>query len=47
MATFTIDTDNNIAAHAGAPASTDNLESFATEKELARLRGRLARCAAG
>jgi hypothetical protein len=37
MATFTIDTDNNIAAHAGTPASADNLESFATEKELAKL----------
>jgi hypothetical protein len=36
MATFTIDSDNNIAAHAGTPASADNLESFATEKELAK-----------
>ncbi len=34
---FTIDTDNNIAVHAGTPASTENLETFATEKELAKL----------
>jgi hypothetical protein len=34
---FTIDSDNNIAARAGLPASTDNLETFATEKELAKL----------
>ena len=34
---FTIDSDNNIAAHAGSPASTENLETFATEKELAKL----------
>jgi Protein of unknown function (DUF3489) len=37
VATFTIDTDNNIAAHAGLPASADNLESFSTERELAKL----------
>ena len=37
MATFTIDSDNNIAAHAGSPANADNLQSFATEKELAKL----------
>ena len=37
MAIFTIDTDNNIAAHATTPASADNLQSFATEKELAKL----------
>jgi hypothetical protein len=34
---FTIDTDNNIAAHAGAPANADNLKSFDSEKELAKL----------
>ncbi len=33
---FTIDSDNNIAVHAGTPASTDNLETFANEKELAK-----------
>ena len=37
MATFTIDSENNIAAHAGIPAGADNLQSFATEKELAKL----------
>ena len=37
MATFTIDTDNNIAAHAEAPAAADNLQPFASEKELAKL----------
>jgi hypothetical protein len=37
MATFTIDSENNIAAHAGLPADADNLQSFATEKELAKL----------
>jgi hypothetical protein len=34
---FTIDQDNNIAVHAGSSASTDNLETFTTEKELAKL----------
>ena len=34
---FTIDSDNNIAAHAGSPASTENLEMFASEKEIAKL----------
>ena len=34
---FTIDLDNNIAAHTTTPASTDNLQLFATEKELAKL----------
>ncbi len=29
MATFTIDTDNNIAAHAAVPANIDNLQAFA------------------
>ena len=37
MATFTIDTDNNIAAHAAVPANLDNQQAFATEKELAKL----------
>jgi hypothetical protein len=37
MATFTIDSENNIAAHAVFPANTDNLEAFATEKELSKL----------
>jgi hypothetical protein len=34
---FAIDSDNNIAAHAGAPASADNLKTFDSEKELAKL----------
>ena len=34
---FTIDQDNNIAVHATTPASTENLETFATEKELGKL----------
>ncbi|HEY4361424.1 MAG TPA: DUF3489 domain-containing protein [Bryobacteraceae bacterium] len=37
MATFTIDSENNIAAHAGSSANADNLEVFGTEKELAKL----------
>ena len=37
MSTFTIDSDNNIAVCAEAPASTDNLETFASERELAKL----------
>jgi hypothetical protein len=37
MSTFTIDTDNNIQAHAGLPASADNFQSFTTAKELAKL----------
>ena len=37
MATFTIDTDNNIAAHAAVPANLENQQAFATEKELAKL----------
>jgi hypothetical protein len=35
--TFTIDTDNNIAAHAGTPASAENVQSFASYQELAKL----------
>jgi len=37
MAAFTIDTDNNIAAHAGPPPVADNLHVFTTQKELAKL----------
>ena len=38
MATFTIDSDNNIAAHAGSSQpNTDSLQAFASEKELAKL----------
>src|ERR1039458_8461137 len=36
MTTFTIDTDNNITAHAAAPAAQDNLVAFATEKEFTK-----------
>ncbi len=35
--TFTIDTDNNIAVHAGVPASAANGQSFASYQELAKL----------
>jgi hypothetical protein len=35
--TFTIDTDNNIAAHAAPPASAGNTQQFASEKDLAKL----------
>ena len=37
MTTFTIDTDNNITAHAEQPANADINQFFATEKELAKL----------
>src|SRR5271168_4967897 len=37
MATFTIDSDNNITAHAGLPAGADNSPSFTNQKELAKL----------
>src|SRR5436309_2592589 len=37
MATFTIDSENNIAVHAAVPANLDNQQAFATEKELAKL----------
>ena len=37
MSTFTIDPNNNITAHAGLPASADNLQSFTTAKELVKL----------
>src|ERR1017187_5627807 len=36
MTTFTIDTDNNITAHAAAPAAQDNLAAFASQKELSK-----------
>ena len=37
MTTFTIDTDNNIQAHAVPPDRTDNQQAFASEKELGKL----------
>jgi hypothetical protein len=37
VATFTIDSENNIVAHGGSPARADNQQAFATEKELAKL----------
>ncbi len=37
MSTFTIDTDNNITAHAELPAGADATQSFASQKELAKL----------
>jgi hypothetical protein len=37
MTTFTIDSDNNISAHAGSPASADESQSFRNQKELAML----------
>lgn len=37
MATFTINSDNNITAHTGLPAGTDESQSFSTAKELAKL----------
>jgi len=37
MATFTINSDNNITAHAGLQAGTDESQSFSTAKELAKL----------
>jgi hypothetical protein len=39
MSAFTIDSEHNIAAHAEVPAASENLQSFATERELARLAG--------
>ena len=36
MPTFTIDTDNNITAHAVAPAAQDNLAAFASQKEFSK-----------
>jgi len=37
MATFTIDSDNNITAHAELPAGADESQSFTSQKELAKL----------
>ena len=37
MSTFTIDSDNNITAHAGLPAGADESQSFSNTKELAKL----------
>jgi hypothetical protein len=37
MSTFTIDTENNIFAHAALPAGADESQSFSTAKELAKL----------
>jgi hypothetical protein len=37
MATFTIDSDNNISALAGLPAGADESQSFSSAKELAKL----------
>src|ERR1700691_5093617 len=34
---FTIDSENNIVAHAALPAGADDLHSFSTAKELAKL----------
>ncbi|MGD1095767.1 MAG: DUF3489 domain-containing protein [Bryobacteraceae bacterium] len=37
MATFTIDSDNNITAHAELPAGADQSQAFTNQKELAKL----------
>jgi hypothetical protein len=37
MATFTIDSENNITAHVGLPAGADESQSFTNQKELAKL----------
>jgi hypothetical protein len=37
MTTFTIDSENNLIAHAGTPANADHAQTFSTEKEFARL----------
>ena len=37
MAIFTIDSDNNIVAHAELPAGADQSQSFISHKELAKL----------
>jgi hypothetical protein len=34
---FTIDSENNIAAHGEVPAGSENLQSFTSEKELRKL----------
>jgi len=35
--TFTIDSENNIVAHAGEPVGAANLEQFSSQAELAKL----------
>jgi len=37
MATFTIDSENNIVAHAAMPANLESAQAFESEKELAKL----------
>jgi hypothetical protein len=37
MATFTIDSENNIVAHTGPQTSTDESQSFSNAKDLAKL----------
>ena len=37
MATFTIDSDNNITAYAALPDGADESQSFTNQKELAKL----------
>jgi hypothetical protein len=37
VATFTIDSEDNLAAHAAVPTNLENAQAFATEKELAKL----------
>jgi hypothetical protein len=37
MTTFAVDSENNIVAQAGTPSTADNQQSFATEKELAKV----------
>jgi len=44
MATFTIDSDNNITAHAGLPAAADKSQSFTNPKELAKLTAQWPAC---
>src|SRR5580692_1573642 len=37
MTTFTIDSENNITAHAGVPSGADESAVFSSQKELAKL----------
>jgi Protein of unknown function (DUF3489) len=37
MATFTVDSDNNITACAGVPAAAENMQSFSSVQQLAKL----------
>jgi len=39
MATFTIDSENNITVHAGLPASADKSQTFTNQKELGKISG--------